>query len=448
MGQLARLVTVLALVACGDDGAPAGDGSTVGDGGGSDGTIIGGGTCAPLAMPSGRIVPVSPGDDLRAVGLAAVDGDVLAFADGTYDVTADVAMQLVANNVTLISASRDASKVILSGGNGSAHTSREILQVGGSNVTIAHVTIRNARDHAIHFAPRGTDIVGGTVYGVVIADAGQQFIKSNPTGTSTPMNHVDGVTVACSRFEMTAAGRAYVPQNPDNASYPCYTGGIDAHAARDWRVRQNVFTGIYCDVDSLAEHAIHFWRSGRDQIIEQNTIVNCARGIGLGLGDTAAGGYVRTYADDPHAADKLDPYVGNYGGIIRNNMIYTDTAGTTDVGIGLEQSIGTKILSNTVIITGGSVGNAIEYRFRNSLAEIRNNIATAIRLRDNARGTVMTNQIAPSLSQFVDAASGDLHLTAGASDALGKGEPLGDVTHDIDGDIRAATPDLGADERL
>ncbi|MGE0404355.1 MAG: hypothetical protein AB7T06_47035 [Kofleriaceae bacterium] len=441
MGRIAWLV--IALVACGDDGTTNNDGGPPGDGSAADGAVIGGASCEALAMPQGRVVNVTPKDDLRQVGLAAQDGDVLVLADGTYDVTADVAMQLVAANVTLISASRDASKVIIDGG---AHASREILQVGASNVTIAHVTIKNARDHAIHFAPRGSDITSGLVYGVVLVDAGQQFIKSNPTGNGTPMNHVDGVTVVCSRFEMTPAGRAYVPTNPDNASYPCYTGGIDAHAARDWKVQRNVFTGIYCDVDSLAEHAIHFWRSGRDQLIEQNTIINCARGIGLGLGDAANGGYERTYADDPHANDKLDPYAGNYDGIIRNNVIYTDTDGTTDVGIGLEQSLGTKVLNNTVVITGGAAGNAIEYRFRNSLVEIRNNIATTIRERDNARGTVMTNQLAPPLSQFVDAAAGDLHLAASAADAIDQGAAHADVTNDIDGDTRGATPDLGADE--
>ncbi|MGE3769220.1 MAG: hypothetical protein AB7L94_43610, partial [Kofleriaceae bacterium] len=140
MGRIAWLV--IALVACGDDGTTNNDGGPPGDGSAADGAVIGGASCEALAMPQGRVVNVTPKDDLRQVGLAAQDGDVLVLADGTYDVTADVAMQLVAANVTLISASRDASKVIIDGG---AHASREILQVGASNVTIAHVTIKNAR---------------------------------------------------------------------------------------------------------------------------------------------------------------------------------------------------------------------------------------------------------------------------------------------------------------
>lgn len=439
-------VASLAIVgACGDDGGTAaGDGGPGGDGGGGpDAPPLGGVTCDPLPMPAGRIVDVTPAQagQLGAIALAAEDGDVIRLADGTYDVSADVVMQLVAPNVTLISASRDASKVILDGG---AHAAREIIQIGASNVTVAHLTIRNARDHHLHFTPRGADITGGTVYGVVLVDGGQQFLKSNPDAGD---HHVDGITVACSTFTMTAQGRAYVPQNPSNSGYPCYTGGIDAHAARDWVVRGNRFAGIYCDVASLAEHAIHFWRGGRDQLIENNTIVDCARGIGLGLGATANGGYVRVYPDDPFAADRIDPYVGNYGGLVRNNMILTQTSGTTDVGIGLEQALGVRVLHNTVVLTGGATGNAIEYRFANSLADLRNNIATQIVRRDDARGTVESNQLQPPIGQFVDAAGGDLHLAAGAIGALDQGTPLAEVMADLDGEPRGTPTDLGADER-
>jgi hypothetical protein len=67
-----------------------------------------------------------------------------------------------------------------------------------------------------------------------------------------------------------------------------YTGGIDAHQARDWVVRANRFTGIYCEDGEVAEHAIHFWTGSRDTLIENNVIVNCSRGIGLGLVQSGA----------------------------------------------------------------------------------------------------------------------------------------------------------------
>ncbi|HTL31790.1 MAG TPA: hypothetical protein VL326_01630 [Kofleriaceae bacterium] len=442
------MVGLLAIAAaCGDDA------STKNDAGGGDGALqpdapaIGATSCDPLPMPSGNIIDVTPADaaNLGNIVLGAQAGDVIRLADGTYNVSASVGMNISKPNVTLISASRDASKVILDGG---AHVSKEIIQISASNVTVAHITIKNARDHLVHLYPgAGADLHGDMLYGLVLVDGGQQFVKSNTDKSNAEFataHFVDDVTVACSTFTMTSAGRAYVPTNPDNSSYPCYTGGIDAHAARGWLVRRNRFEGIYCDVNSLAEHAIHFWQTGRDQIIEQNTLVENARGIGLGLGD-GTGLIERPYADNPHASDKSGSYAGNYDGIIRNNFVYA-SVGAADCGICLEQAMGTKVLNNTVFYTGSAPGNAIEYRFPNSLVTFDNTIANIIKLRDSARGTA-GRLLAPQASLFAAPASGDLHLNATATGAIDQGGPLADVTDDIDGESRGNPPDLGADER-
>jgi hypothetical protein len=440
---------VLIVAACGGDHA-TGDAPLGGDDAHPDAPVLGNGSCGPLAMPSGRVIDVTPAQAgmLGDIALALQPGDVIRLADGTYDVSADVVMNIATPGVTLMSASRDASKVIIDGG---AHAAREIIQISASNVTLAHVTIRNARDHLVHLYPgAGADLHGDVLYGLVLVDAGQQFVKSN-TDTSNAnianAHFVDDVTVACSTFTMTSAGRTYVPQNPDNASYPCYTGGIDAHSARGWLVQQNHFDGIYCTVASLAEHAIHFWECGRAQIIERNVITNCARGIGLGLTD-GTGLLERPYADMPHAADKQgNGYAGNYDGIIRNNFVYADVA-AFDSGIALEQAMGAKVFNNSVVAVAPANGNAIDYRFVNSLVDIENNIATSIVQRDGARGTVATNQLAPAIGQFVAPASGDLHLTAGATGAIDQGVALTDVLDDIDGTARSdGHYDLGADER-
>jgi len=437
-----RCLFVIVLAACGDDGAK-GDAAVV-----VDAPAIGATACEPMQMPAGNIIDVTPAqaDQLGSIVLGVQSGDVIRLADGTYNVTAGVVMNFSKPGVTLISASRDASKVIIDGG---AHVPAEIVQISASNVTIAHVTIANARDHLVHLYPgAGADLHGDVLYGLVLVDGGQQFVKSNTDKSNAEFataHFVDDVTVACSTFTMTTAGRAYVPANPDNASYPCYTGGIDAHAARGWLVRRNRFEGIYCDVASLAEHAIHFWQTGRDQIIEQNVLVNNARGIGLGLGD-GTGLIERPYADSPHAGDKVGSYAGNYDGIIRNNFVYADVA-AFDCGICLEQAMGAKVLADTVVVTGAASGNAIEYRFANSLVTIDNSIATNVVARDGGRGAVGKVQLMPALAQFVDATRGDLHLQDSASGALDQGLPLADVANDIDGDARGTTPDLGADER-
>ena len=49
---------------------------------------------------------------------------------------------------------------------------------------------------------------------------------------------------------------------------------------------------------------------------------------------------------------------------------------------------------------------------------------------------------------FVDAAKGNLHLTAKAADAMDKATADSDIKEDIDGQPRGTKPDLGADEFL
>jgi len=51
------------------------------------------------------------------------------------------------------------------------------------------------------------------------------------------------------RIEMTDAGRSRVRDG-------FYTGGVDAHAARGWTVRDSVIEGFWC-ADVLAEHTVH-----------------------------------------------------------------------------------------------------------------------------------------------------------------------------------------------
>src|SRR6185436_4222781 len=135
---------------------------------------------------------------------AAQAGDVIRLADGTYNVTAAVGMNLSKPGLTLISASRDASKVTIDGG---AHVSKELVQITASNVTVAHITLKNARDHLIHLYPGGgANITGATIYGVVMIDGGQQFIKANTDKSNAEIataHFVDDVTVACSTFTMT-----------------------------------------------------------------------------------------------------------------------------------------------------------------------------------------------------------------------------------------------------
>lgn len=391
--------------------------------------------CAPLPASTGNEVRVTPTQvgDLPQMVRDAASGTVFVLEDGTYAL--DAPLQFRTDDVTLRSASDDATKVIID----ATYTVNEAVYITASNVTIAHVTITRAVDHPVHVTPdsAGTNVTGTVLYGLRLIDGGEQFVKVNPN--SARDTWVDDGRVECSYFELTDAGRPHIERNPGG----CYTGGIDVHSARGWVVRNNEFHGIYCAGEGLAEHAIHFWKGPRDTLTENNLIVNCARGIGYGLGES---GESRSYADDPYPGAG---YIGHYDGIIRNNVIYADIP-WFDTGVELAQAKGTKVLHNTVYSTDDATGffSSIDYRFANTDVEIRNNLVNRITVRNDASGQVDHNKEGIDASYFVDAANLNFHLADSATDAIDQGVSVGEAGVDIDGETHdmGAAPDLGADE--
>ncbi|MFI5307632.1 MAG: hypothetical protein ACHQ53_09785 [Polyangiales bacterium] len=395
--------------------------------------------CAPLPAANGA-VEVSNAADLIAMAYAAQPGTTIVLADGTYMLGGQI-LQLRAEGVTVRSKSGDREKVILDGEYSQA--TGEVVAVTASNVTVADLTIAHAYTHAIHVQTSSGDVHGTRIYDVHVIDALEQGVKINldAAGSHFP----DDGTIACSHIELTTAGR---PQVRDN----CYTGGIDAHGARGWTVRDNLIEGFFC-AQGLSEHGVHFWTGSRDTLIERNQIRNCARGVGLGLGETTSSssdGW-RTYADDPcpnHAP------VGHYGGVVRNNFVFADDAALFasdsgfDSGVALEQACDASVLHNTVFAVTPPRSSAIEWRFANTSALVVNNLANApfVNRGSGATATTNGNLDAATAGFFVDATQGDLHLVPTAA-AKGKGAPVaaGLCDDDIDGDPRVR-PDVGADE--
>jgi hypothetical protein len=258
-------------------------------------------------------------------------------------------------------------------------------------------------------------------------------INSNAGRTA----YADGGRIECSFFQMTDAGRP----NVERAGGGCYTGGVDAHGARGWVVRNNRFEDIYCAGEGLAEHAIHFWTGSRDTLVENNTIIDCARGIGLGLVES---GEMRVYADDPYPGIG---YIGHYDGIVRNNVVFADHA-YYDTGIELAQARGARVYHNTVWSSAAGFFSSIDYRFGNTQVDIRNNLTRRITQRDGATGTVEANLESVDASLFADAAALDFHLAPSATTAIDQGVTVAEAGLDIDGDphTAGAAPDIGADE--
>jgi hypothetical protein len=404
------------------------------------------GACPPLPL-EGHIVNVSTAIELRDAVNGASSGDTILIADGTYALDG-IYLRVDVPGVTLRSASGNREAVILDGN----YVTTEIIQVVASGVTIADLTLREATYHPVHVTSTDSGNVTGTlVYNVHIIDPGQQAIKINPH--EAKVHFPDDGEVACSHIELTDAGRSQVW----NINGSCYTGGVDAHQARGWVIRDNLIEGFWCPGDGdgcgwrdLSEHAIHLWRGCRDTIVERNVMRDNARGVGFGL---EADGSARTYPDDPCPGAPVG-YVEHYGGVIRNNFVF---AGQSDLfasdcgfdcGICLWQACGARALHNTVASTQAPF-SSIEWRFDDTDVDLINNLVTH-NLRDRGGTDYLEGNLqSQPLSLFVDGAGGDLHLAATATAAIDQVTSPGDVSDDIDGDPRpvGAGSDVGADER-
>jgi hypothetical protein len=389
--------------------------------------------CAPLPPPSGTVVPVDSVSALATAVNTATPNTTILIADGIYNLNG-VYLRIDVPNVTLRSASGNREAVILDGN----YETTEIIQIVASDVTVADVTLREAYNHPIHVMTTDAgDTLNTLIYNVHIIDPGEQAIKINPAVDNT---YPDDGVIACSHLELTDAGRTEVRN--------CYTGGIDAHQAEGWVIRDNLIEGFWCD-KGLSEHGIHLWRGCRDTLVERNVLRENARGIGFGLAESGDG---RTYTDNPCPTAE-GSYVDHYGGLIRNNVVFASDSDLFasdfgfDCGICLWQACGAQIFNNTVVSTQAPF-SSIEWRFANTDVTLTNNLVSH-NLRDRGGTAVLNSNLANApLSLFVNGTGGDLHLLSTAVSAIDQAAPLAAVTDDVDGDVRpyGAATDIGADE--
>jgi Right handed beta helix region len=263
--------------------------------------------------------------------------------------------------VTLRAAS---GRVVIDGG----YDAGELIQVAASRVTLTDLTLTRAQDHLVHAVPPPGQkpLSRLRLHRLRLVDSGEQFVKVNSNAARTAT--IDRGSVTCSRFAMTAAGRGRIER-----AFGCYTGGIDAHLARGWRVRRNSFRGIYCEDGEVAEHAIHFWSGSSGTVVERNTIRDCSRGIGFGLGAGAS--------------------TGHRGGRIARNVIRANVP-QYDTGIGLEHAAGARVVRNRVVETARAprAFASIDLRFPGTSALVSGNRVKRIVVRDGARARLRGNR--------------------------------------------------------
>jgi hypothetical protein len=379
--------------------------------------------CPPLPPPSGPVVERWPADagSLRATIAGAATGTTILLHDGFYDMSGgDASHRLVFSTpgLTLRSASGDREAVVLDGG----YVTGELVSIQASDTTIGDLTLSRAYYHPIHASGPGVPIQGILIHNVHVVDPGEQAVKVNPVGAGT----VDHGTLECSHLELTDVGRPFIRNS-------CYTGGLDAHAATGWLVRRNRIEGFWCS-DGLSEHGIHLWRQCVDSVVEENLVLDCARGIGFGLGSGAD---------------------GHTGGVIRNNFVAAGDPGLFatpsgfDSGISLWGAEGAAAHHNSVASSQPPSASSIEWRFISTSVTLANNLVTDRIWDRGGTAHTFTNSEYAHLALFADVAAGDLHLVDPGSAPVDAGTVLAPGAADLDFDAQPRTdgaPDLGADE--
>lgn len=372
----------------------------------------------PLPSPSGSVVTVSTESALQAAVNSITSGTTILVQPGTYNLTSTLWLNRNVENVAIRGSTNSCDDVLLIGrgmSNASYGNVPHGIWIGNArNVLVANLTIRDVYYHPIQLDPNA-GAQAPRIYNVRLVDAGEQFVKSS--ARTSGASGVNNGIVEYSIMEYTTTARSN------------YTNGVDVHQGASWIVRHNLFRNIRAPAGQLAGPAVLMWNGSRDSIIENNLFLNVQYGIALGLNGS-----------------KADDHVG---GIVRNNFFHRNGSQSGDVGITINNSANTKVLHNTVIVSG-TYSNGIEYRFPATTGvEIRYNLMDAeVQQRDGATGTVSNNVTHAQPSWFVNAAAGDLHLVATATAAIDKAAAHPSAPTDYDAETRpqGTAPDIGADE--
>jgi len=374
-------------------------------------------SAASAARARRRVAVATVPQLLGAIDKAHEDGGgvALVLADGEYRL--DRSVSITVPGVSIVSASGRAASVRIGGDamNPEARV-QNLIRVSGADFELHGVTLERAGRHLLQIAGESA-AARPVLRDCVFRDAWEQLVKVSRDPAQPEMFCDDGRLERC-RFEYTAG---IGPQ--------FYIGGLDAHGARRWVIRENYFRNIASPGRHVAEHAIHLWSDSSDVLVERNTIVDCDRGIGFGLGDARP---VR-------------------GGTIRNNFIHHRDNGHpyADVGIVIEGSTGVDVLHNTVL-QEHPYPRAIEVRF-GTTREVRvlnNLVSRAIVVKDGATASVAGNVTSLDRSLLRLSVAGDLRLAESVAGVVDRALPEGAVPDDIDGTPRPrdGKADVGAHE--
>lgn len=376
-----------------------------------------------LPQPQGAVIRVRTVDELsRAIDTVPPRGTIL-LADGNYAMARY--LELRTDDVTLRSESGDRTRVVLDGAN-SRHG--EILGVGAcSGVTVADLTIRNARTNAfkINSDRFATNV---TLRNCVLHNVWQRGVKGPAVRAEdrARFRPSDCRIEYCLFYNDRPKRFDDDPRDtPDNFDGN-YVGGIDAMYARRWTISDNVFVGLQGRTRQ-GRGAVFLWQESEDCVVERNVIIDCDAGICLG---------------NAHKPDDVPVHCRRC--VVRNNFVTR----APQAGIVAVHARDCQVLHNTIFDPTSRLGRLIRLVRDNDGLLVANNLLgdKPVLVEAESRIERRGNLHRDLAGLCVDAARGDLRLRERIPGVTDVAEPIEAVRDDLQGERRDATPDVGADE--
>jgi Right handed beta helix region len=359
--------------------------------------------------------------ELRAAVGRAQPGWTILLRDGIYQL--DQPLFIHVPDLVIRGLSGNRSKVVIRGSGMTEGRVGVALSVDAPRVVLADFSVGWTGFHAIQI--RGEAAASDAViHNVLLADTGQQLLKGS---TDFKGKTADRGLVACSVFK-------YTDHAPSD-----YTNGVDVLNAKNWVVRDNYFYQIRGPREGyVCGPAILMWNGAQNSLIERNLILDCYRGITIGLVEQKK----------PKPEDQREGIAHDHeGGIVRNNLVVNRNA-WADEGISANDCPDVRIEHNTVLVSG-YVKWSIAARFSATNALVRNNLTNfPIISRDGGKLEQAGNVISAQSDWFTDPVRGVLRLARSDLPAIDAGVAIEGFPTDFDRKPRVSgkAPDAGAFE--
>lgn len=361
-------------------------------------------------------VAVSDTAALREAVAAAVAGDTIVLAAGTYDLDATLTLSAAGTADAPITLRGDGAELV--------STTVEALKVTGPHWHVEDLTLRGACaadddcEHALHIVGSAD---GTEVRGCALVDFNAQ-IKGNGEEVDGAYAWPDDVVIEGNDIHDTQARQTANPVTK-----------IDVVGGQRWRVEANRIADFEKGGGDGVSYAAFFKGNSKDGVFARNLVL-CSDtfeggtrvGLSLGGGGTSPDSICEDGTCSPE----------HQRGTLRNNII----ARCSDVGVYLNEAADSAVIANTLYATSG-----IDVRYEASTVTVANNVLDGtIRERDDGTATLGTNWVGADFADaFVDADALDFTLLHDPGLVDG-GDVIDGLTDDYCGRARDAAPDGGA----